>query len=148
MEAQLLGFVKTAPGIKDTSSTAYQVLVALTYVALFFSVSATVSSLILTDECTDLDVRAASKPKRNELEEMEAGMSIDELLVEYGMRKSCWGIKIHWAYMLLSGYVCFLTQMVLYVSLADTTAVRVVTYIAGAVSILPIASLLEQPDKK
>ncbi|KAG8723765.1 hypothetical protein FRC09_001851 [Ceratobasidium sp. 395] len=73
VEAQLLTFVQgmTDPGDNGTpprlnqDSKGYHALLILTYASFFFSISATVSSLILTDEFGELDYRAAEEDLMN-----------------------------------------------------------------------------------
>ncbi|KAG9091114.1 hypothetical protein FRC06_000705 [Ceratobasidium sp. 370] len=100
LEGQLLVFVK---GIAENqiphASAKYQALVVLTYAAFFFSVSATVSALILTDECSELNSRAASKSESlEELNESIFGGSIQEILGVFGMKRPCRRIRAHCMY--------------------------------------------------
>ncbi|KAG8725490.1 hypothetical protein FRC09_015783 [Ceratobasidium sp. 395] len=99
LEGQLLVFVKGIDPEKEVNhaSAGYQALVALTYAAFFFSISATVSALILTDECTELNSRAASK-KSEELkmyEDVKVQLTIEEILERYGMKRSCQRVRAH-----------------------------------------------------
>ncbi|KAG8791345.1 hypothetical protein FRC12_009484 [Ceratobasidium sp. 428] len=98
LEGQLLVFVKGIDSDKEINhaSAGYQALVALTYAAFFFSISATVSSLILTDECTELNSRAASHSEDLKVyEEVEVQNTIEEILEKYGMKRSCQRVRTH-----------------------------------------------------
>ncbi len=65
IESQLLGFVKGE--IQDVANFQGQALLAFTYITLFLSVSATMTSLILTDEFGELPLRASRRPDSQRL---------------------------------------------------------------------------------
>ncbi|KAG8767067.1 hypothetical protein FRC12_006462 [Ceratobasidium sp. 428] len=150
VESQLLTFVKglTNPGdnetppVLDQNSKGYHALLILTYASLFFSISATVSSLILTDEFGELDYRAAradivaSRPKNI------LGESLNNFLSAYGMRWAARLVKYHWIIMLLLGYFCLVAQLLVYISLAEPMDIRIAAYCLGGFSLAPIILLL------
>ncbi|KAG8791380.1 hypothetical protein FRC12_009323 [Ceratobasidium sp. 428] len=90
LEGQLLVFVKGIPEeeIHHTSS-GYQSLVALTYAALFFSISATVGSLMLTDQWAELNTRAAVKEDHlHEYKKISVADNMEDIIEKHGMKKS------------------------------------------------------------
>ena len=94
VEVQLLSFVKNDANFHQRSigHSAKHALLVFTYLALFFSVSATVSGLILTDEFGELPVRASRKRDPIQQGIFDSG-SLD-LLQTYGA-KSSW-IWVMW----------------------------------------------------
>jgi hypothetical protein len=99
IESQLLTFVKAIDPKKiEPSSAGFQALLILTYAAFFFSVSATVSSLILTDEYGELDLRAASRPQDGDVaavEKLPTHNSIEKMFQTYGISWACRPVRLH-----------------------------------------------------
>lgn len=62
IESQLLTFVKGLNAPFKPTSPSGQALILLTYLSFLFSISAAVSSLILTDELGELQMRASNVP--------------------------------------------------------------------------------------
>ncbi|KAG8790798.1 hypothetical protein FRC12_010971 [Ceratobasidium sp. 428] len=146
LEGQLLTFVK---GIDDDiishTSRGYQALLILTYITFFFSVSATVSALILTDGFAELSLRAAPIDKKEKLDLLEKCPTVDtieEIFEQHGVKKSCRYVKIHWIIMHLIGYFSLVAQILLYISLTDTLAVRVTVYFFVSFSVLPVLGIM------
>ncbi|KAG8783206.1 hypothetical protein FRC12_019963 [Ceratobasidium sp. 428] len=144
VESQLFTFVK---GLSDKdpidlNSRGYRALVTLTYASFFFSVSATVSSLVLSDQFGELGFNAAVKV--GHLEEPTSGShdSLHEVLTRHGLSRATRPVKWHWIFMLILGYLCLVAQLLVYVSLAEPMDVRIAVYCLTGFSMFPIISLL------
>lgn len=73
----------------DSSSPGRQALLVFTYLAFFSSISATFSSLLLTDEFGELHVRASNRESTlNPLDNMIIHEDPGELLKRYGVRST------------------------------------------------------------
>ncbi|KAI0067481.1 hypothetical protein BV25DRAFT_1107118 [Artomyces pyxidatus] len=141
VEAHLLVFVKNPSNY--TNSPRYSVMQALlifTYSALFFSLSATISSLVLTDEFGELPVRASRKS--NPVKQGTFDSSAASLLEVYGARKSWRWVMWHWLFTLIAALICVVVQILLYVWLEESVAVRVTVLCVGVFGILPLLHFL------
>ncbi|KAI0067850.1 hypothetical protein BV25DRAFT_875925 [Artomyces pyxidatus] len=148
VEAQLLTFVKLPSSYTHPPSfAAMQALLVFTYSALFFSLSATISSLILTDEFGELPVRASRKS--NPVKQGTFDSSAASLLEVYGARKSWRWLMWHWVLTLNGAVVCLAVQIVLYVWLQETVAIKVVVLCIAVFGLLPLLHFLPQrPSSK
>lgn len=87
IESQLLGTVQsTVPTIGHWNG---QVLLGLTYLALFSALGATMSSLVLTQELSAIAIRCARKPS-HELDLKEYDGRIDELMSKFNDDRHSW----------------------------------------------------------
>jgi hypothetical protein len=87
IEVNLLAFFKDDANYhRSTTSSARHALLIFTYSALFFSLSAAISGLILTDEFGALPVRASRKP--DPIQQGVFDSSALDLLQSYGAKRS------------------------------------------------------------
>jgi hypothetical protein len=87
VEVNLLAFFKDDANYhRSTTSSARHALLIFTYSALFFSLSAAISGLILTDEFGALPVRASRKP--DPIQQGVFDSSALDLLQSYGAKRS------------------------------------------------------------
>lgn len=88
VEVHLLSFVKDESNYtsRHTDKSARHALLIFTYSALFFSLSATISGLILTDEFGELPVRASRK--KDPIQEGVFDSGALDLLRTYGAKRS------------------------------------------------------------
>ncbi|KAI0048475.1 hypothetical protein FA95DRAFT_1039715 [Auriscalpium vulgare] len=137
VESQLIAFIKSPSSYPHAASTAQMnALLIFTYAAFFFSLSAMISSLVLTDEFGELPVRASrrSNPIRQGLYDSSAA----SLLESYGARKSWRWVMWHWIFTLVASVVSVTVQVLLYVWLQETVAVKVVGLCIGVFGLLPL----------
>jgi hypothetical protein len=90
VNAQMLSFFKTDSSFKNRpNTTTEKIILIFTYISIIASVSATISSLILTDEFAEMPVRAARDPtiQMQPIREEFAGKDW-QLLGKYGLRGS------------------------------------------------------------
>ncbi len=136
-----------------------QALLALTYVTLFLSVSATMTSLILTDEFGELHLRASRQ--KFDLERAEVFDEPSETLLSRFNGNSSWrwvmwhctyspfpwvspvplNVRLTGLFTLITGYICFVIQIVLYVWLAEETAIKVPVLLIAIITTIPILDL-------
>jgi len=97
--AQLLVFFKTNGTFVSADDPTQEPVLTLTYIALILSIGATISSLILTDELSDVPVRAARS--RSALESSETQKKVTflghdwGLLRFFGLRRSTRFVTVH-----------------------------------------------------
>ena len=134
----------------------------LTYLAFFFSISATFSSLLLTDELGELQVRASHR--ESTLVPLDSSIIYEdpsELLNRYGARKIWRPVMWHCTYsfalfyvastsplpfsgflMIFLAYLCLVAQMLVYVWIMQSKAVGIAMSCVASFSILPLLSIL------
>jgi hypothetical protein len=96
VEIQLLSFVKNDANFhRSVESSAKHALLMLTYLALFFSISAAVSGLILTDEFGKLPMRASGSRKSDPIQQGLFDSGTLDLLQRYGAKRSWIWIMWH-----------------------------------------------------
>ena len=95
----MLAFFKDEKNFKQRDSTPQVVILIFTYIAIIASVSATISSLILTDEFAEMPVRAARDPDIQFRPPREEFAGKDwQLLGTFGLRSSVNLVVYHCAY--------------------------------------------------
>ena len=95
----MLSFFKDGTKFKQPGSTVQAAVLILTYVAIIASVSATISSLILTDEFAEMPVRAARDPDLQSRRPQDEFAGKDwQLLWVFGLRHSIRLVVYHCAY--------------------------------------------------
>ena len=94
----MLSFFKDGSKFKQPGSTVQAAVVILTYVAIISSVSSTISSLILTDEFSEMPLRAARDPDLQFRRHDEFAGKDRQLLGIFGLRSSVWLVVYHCAY--------------------------------------------------
>lgn len=93
----MLSFFKDVTKFKQPGSTVQTAVVILTYVAIIASVSATISSLILTDEFAEMPIRAARDPDIQFRRHDEFAGKDWQLLGIFGLRSSVHLVVCHCA---------------------------------------------------
>jgi len=146
VEVQLLSFVKNDANFhRSVENSAKHALLIFTYLALFFSISAAVSGLILTDEFGELPVRASRKSDPIQHGLFDSGTL--DLLQSYGAKRSWVWIMWHWAFSLLAGTISLITQLLLYVWLEESNSVRITLTILTVFAVLPLVHLIPFPSR-
>ncbi|KAI0298222.1 hypothetical protein BC826DRAFT_998611 [Russula brevipes] len=144
IEVNLLAFVKDDANYhRSTTSSARHALLIFTYSALFFSLSAAISGLILTDEFGALPVRASRKP--DPIQQGVFDSSALDLLQSYGAKRSWIWVMWHWLFSLVAGTVSLITQVLLYVWMEESNSVRVTFTFVTLFAVLPLLHLVPRP---
>ncbi|KAH9049826.1 hypothetical protein EDB83DRAFT_2266689, partial [Lactarius deliciosus] len=136
IEVCLLSFVKNDANFDRNvvGNSAKDALLIFTYLGLFFSVSAAVSGLILTDDFGELPVRAS---RQREEGLFDSGTL--ELLQSYGAKRSwIWSRLIS----LIAGTVSLIIQVLIYVSLEESKPVRITLTVITVFAVLPLVHLV------
>ncbi|KAF8599075.1 hypothetical protein BDV93DRAFT_526368 [Ceratobasidium sp. AG-I] len=127
----------------DSKSPGGQALLVFTYLAFFSSISATFSSLLLTDEFGEIHVRASNRESSlNPLENAVIHEHPGELLKRYGVRSTWRPVMWHWFLMLVVGYLCIVGQLLTYIWIMESKAVGIVMSCFAGFSLLPLLSIL------
>jgi len=137
VEVVLLTFVKNPVHYTHPHThAARQALLAFSYCALFFSCSATISSLVLTDEFCELPVRASRKsdPIKQGLFDSTSA----SLLEVYGARRSWRWVMWHWLFSLAAGVACLVTQILIYVWIEEPLSVQITVSCVAGFGVLPL----------
>ncbi|KAH8976725.1 hypothetical protein EDB86DRAFT_3094681 [Lactarius hatsudake] len=125
-------------------NSAKDALLIFTYLGLFFSVSAAVSGLILTDDFGELPVRASRQ--RDSMEEglFDSGTfkGTLELLQSYGAKRSWIWVMWHWLFSLIAGAVSLTIQVLIHVSLEESRPVRITLTVITVFAVLPLVHLV------
>jgi len=148
--AQLLVFFRTNDAFgangdqKDHPKR--EAVLTLTYVALILSIGATLSSLILTDEFSDIPIRAARSPYGPESSKTEGDpifLGKDwEILRTFGLRKSARFVVGHWLLSLLLSSVCTTGSIVVYVISQEQRRTMTIISAAAFFALLPILQFI------
>ncbi|QRV85688.1 hypothetical protein RhiJN_13706 [Ceratobasidium sp. AG-Ba] len=143
IESVLLFFFSSiGPDKLDSQSAGAQALFVFTYLAFFFSISATFSSLLLTDELGEIHVRASQRASTLiPLEAMDIHENTGELLKRYGARKTWKPVMWHWFIMLLLGYLSLVGQLLVYIWMMEPRPVSIAMSCVAGVSLLPLLSV-------
>ncbi|THG97520.1 hypothetical protein EW026_g4491 [Hermanssonia centrifuga] len=136
IESQLLGPMQTAA--KNQSSVRGHVLLALTYIAFFCSISATMTSLVLTDSFGEITLHASRSMKAEESVLNFDGTSSALLKRFNGGKGSRRWVKVHWFSTLIIGYLCFIVQIVLYVFYTEAKAIAGIVVALAVISVIPL----------
>lgn len=156
----MLSFFKTESNFKEPNSTPQAAILILTYVAIIASVSATISSLILTDEFAEMPVRAARDPDIQFRPPREEFAGKDwQLLGDFGLRRSVNLVVCHCAYSgitannkpwvltkwhaglmsLLLASLCTVASIATYVISQEGLCTLIIVSVATLLSVLPVA---------
>ncbi|KAI0048456.1 hypothetical protein FA95DRAFT_1490776, partial [Auriscalpium vulgare] len=137
-ETQLLVFVTDASNT-SSNSAAHNALLCFTYIAVFFTLSTSVSSLVLTMGLNELPLRASSKPGLMDEGAFYSGPLA--MLRFFGMRRSFVWLLWHWLFTLQAGILCILTQILLFVWLHTDLPVKITASCVCAVAFAPLLQL-------
>ncbi|KAH8980110.1 hypothetical protein EDB92DRAFT_1976220 [Lactarius akahatsu] len=142
VEVRILSFVKNDASFARNvvGNSAKDALLIFTYLGLFFSVSAAVSGLILTDDFGELPVRASRQRDSMELGLFDSGTS--ELLQSYGAKRSWIWVMWHWLFSLIAGTLSLTIQVLIYVSLEESKPVRITLAVITVFAVLPLVHLV------
>ncbi|KAK0193752.1 hypothetical protein F5146DRAFT_1032317 [Armillaria mellea] len=116
--------------------TALQVM---SFGAIVFNASATITSLLLIDELGDLPDIASADPDKA----LKGFVSKShDLLVYYGMKNTWTWTRWHWIISLILGAWCLFAQVAVFVCISQTTAVKVIVTVATVFAVLPMCRLI------
>ncbi|KAH8986904.1 hypothetical protein EDB92DRAFT_1222750 [Lactarius akahatsu] len=137
VEVVLLTFMKNPVHYTHPHTrAARQALLAFSYCALVFSCSATISSLVLTDEFGELPVRASRKS--DPIKQGLFDSSSASLLEVYGARRSWRWVMWHWLFSLTAGVACLVTQILIYVWIEEPLSVQITVSCVAGFGVLPL----------
>ncbi|KAG9092183.1 hypothetical protein FS749_015937 [Ceratobasidium sp. UAMH 11750] len=120
-----------------------QALLVFTYLAFLFSVSATFSSLLLTDELGEIHVRASQRASvLDPLDTMVIHEDTGDLLRRYGARRTWKPLMWHWFIMLLSAYLCLVGQLLTYIWMVESETLGIAMSCVAGFSLLPLVSII------
>ncbi|KZV75932.1 hypothetical protein PENSPDRAFT_661433 [Peniophora sp. CONT] len=141
VEAQLLVFYndKGSFGTPDTDppSVIQVVLEILTYIALVCSVSATITSLLLTDEFGEIPTRSArGRDARTEGGQF-AGTDFT-ILRSFRLRRGSEIVMYHWLFSILIATLCTIISTAIFVIMQKPLAAQVIVTTVTILSVLPI----------
>jgi len=146
VEVLLLTLVKDQSNYRDgVTDAGLHALLIFTYSALFFCISATMSGLILMDEFRELPVRASRKKDLIQQGVFDSGAL--DLLQSYGAKRSWIWVMWHWLFSLVLGAISLVTQVLLYIWLAESNSVRVTLTFVTIFSLLPLLHLIPHPQR-
>jgi len=112
--------------------------------SFIFSISATISGLILTDEFRGLPVRASRKKDPIQQGVFDSGAL--DLLQTYGAKRSWIWVMWHWLFSLVVGTISLVTQVLLYIWLAESNSVRITLTFVTIFAVLPLLHLVPRPQ--
>ncbi|KAK0485177.1 hypothetical protein IW261DRAFT_1417023 [Armillaria novae-zelandiae] len=140
--AGLLSVINDVVSDADFKQTANPHAVAALQVtsfgAIVLNASATITSLLLIDELGDLPDIASANPDKPRAGFIES----QDLLVYYGMEKTWTWTRWHWIVSLILGAWCLFAQVVVFVCISQTKAVKVIVTVAAVYAVLPMCRLL------
>ncbi|KAK0500503.1 hypothetical protein EDD18DRAFT_831431 [Armillaria luteobubalina] len=141
--AGLLSVINDVVSDTDFQQTANPDAVAALQVtsfgAIILNASATITSLLLIDELGDLPDIASANPDKPHAGRIDKSK---DPLVYYGMKKTWTWTRWHWIVSLILGAWCLFAQIVVFVCISQTKAVKVVVTIAVVYAVLPMCRLL------
>jgi len=155
--AQLFVFFKANQDSEGNQTAPLRAVVTLSYAAIILSISATISSLILTDEFSEMRTRAA----RSTWVHGDAGEFYGKqwkLLIEYGLRKGTAWVVWHCEYLhfsstavstmvitshlglisLLTSCICVIASVVVYIASEQDVVARCIVISLGVIGVLPL----------
>ncbi|VDC00138.1 unnamed protein product [Peniophora sp. CBMAI 1063] len=146
IEAQLLVFYTDPnnfgrPGVHSATQNAVKIL---TYVALVCSISATMSSLLLTDEFGEMPTRSARYRQGRAEGGIFAGTDWN-LLRAYKIRAGSKIIVYHWLICLITACLCTIASTAVYAGTQEVLVVRIIVSIVAGVSALPLCWFVVPP---
>ncbi|KAI0300019.1 hypothetical protein B0F90DRAFT_1817817 [Multifurca ochricompacta] len=150
VESQFLVFFKSSPDFTQESKPAMlQYLLVLTYIALIFSVSATISSLVLTENFGNVPMlvsRFREKLKSITNPGFETASFLQSSFGDaIAPRRWRW-IEWHWLFTLVISVLCLPAQILLYIWMQERDGIRVTVSVAGVFAMLPLLHFLPIPE--
>ncbi|KAF7977362.1 hypothetical protein HWV62_3953 [Athelia sp. TMB] len=143
--AILLMGVKASSFPDDTNPRALTFLTLLSYASLVFTMSATVTSLILADRLGEIPIRASQQADLAKEGSVRATPTF--LIKRYGAG-SAWGLGVwHWIFCMLSGIWCIFIQLLVFIFLQESTAIKTTMTCLLAFSTSPFLLLLLLPNR-
>ncbi|KAI0313513.1 hypothetical protein OF83DRAFT_526452 [Amylostereum chailletii] len=141
-ESQLLVFVKDEKNFPQSYSEAQmKALLVLTYGALVFCISGAMSSFVLIDEFSGMQVRAARMGSIGS--PVGTVLSSDfGVLRMFGARTSLKWVMYHWLFSVLASVLCTVAQVTMYVWLQESPAIQITVSIIVAFALLPLLYLV------
>ncbi|KAG8791375.1 hypothetical protein FRC12_009318 [Ceratobasidium sp. 428] len=127
----------------DTENPGGKALLVLNYLAFFFGISATFSSLLLTDEFGEIHVRASQRESALEpLDQVVINEDVSKLLTRYGARRITGPLIWHWIIMLLGGFLALVGQLLLYIWLVEAKPIAIGMSCVTGFALLPLLSII------
>ncbi|KAH9056283.1 hypothetical protein EDB87DRAFT_1257901 [Lactarius vividus] len=147
VEVLLLFFIKNGANFHRSivGNNTNNALLVFTYLGLFFSISAAVSGLILTDDFGELPVRASQR------DSMGSGWFDSgtwQLLQSYGAKRSGILVMWHWLFSLIAGTVSLIIQVLIYVWLEESKSVRTTLTVITVLAVVPLVHLMPGRGKR
>ncbi|KAF8497907.1 hypothetical protein F5888DRAFT_1803360 [Russula emetica] len=150
VESQLLVFFKSSPDFtQQPVPVILQYLLVLTYIALIFSVSATINSLILTRNFGNVPMlvgRLQEKIRSVALPTFES----PPVQKRSGDDIAPWRWRLlegHWLFTLVISVLCLPAQILLYIWTQEKIGIRAAVSVAGVFAMLPILHFLPIPRR-
>jgi len=145
VESQLLVFFKTSPDFtQQPGRLSLQCLLILTYISLIFSVSATISSFVLTRSSGTNPMPVGSFRKKA-TDTGTRGIDTPHLQTKsnVGIDPQRWGwIEFHWLFMLVVSVLSLPAQIFLIIGMYELNVIRIAVFIAGVFAMLPLLHFL------
>ncbi|KAF8266946.1 hypothetical protein EI94DRAFT_1802339 [Lactarius quietus] len=145
VESQLLVFFKSSPNSTQQPAPAiFEFLLLLTYVALIFSISATISSLVLTENFGNVPMLVArfrEKVKHITTSKFETAYLQARLRDDITPRRWRW-IEWHWLFTLLVSVLCLPAQILLYIWMEEGDGIRAAVSVTSVFAMLPLLHFL------
>ncbi|KAI0263579.1 hypothetical protein BC834DRAFT_971263 [Gloeopeniophorella convolvens] len=139
LESQLLIFFKTSFNpAQSPKQNILSLMIALTYIALIFSVSATISSLVLTENFGDVPRMVARLRERLRSGAAPSPTTFGDQIAPRRWRWMEW----HWLFTLVVSVLSLLVQIMLYIWLQEKNAMKVTISIASVFGMLPLLHFL------
>ncbi|KAH8833355.1 hypothetical protein DL96DRAFT_1585821 [Flagelloscypha sp. PMI_526] len=139
VEAQLLGFFKQNLNTANVDQNIHKAILTLTYVALIFSIGATMTSLLLTDEFSEIPMRSARaeavSTNRNSDLIMETNWKI---LVLWHIKPKTKLVIWHWFVSLSISLLCIIGSVALFAATQEPMIINIIASIAAVISVLPL----------
>lgn len=138
VESQLLVFFKSSPNSTQQPTPAIlECLLLLTYVALIFSMSATISSLVLTENFGNIPMLVARFRENITTPRFETASFEARLSDDITPRRWRW-IEWHWLFTLLVSMLCLPAQILLYIWMQEGGSIRAAVSVTSVFAMLPL----------
>ncbi|VDC02914.1 unnamed protein product [Peniophora sp. CBMAI 1063] len=133
VEAQLIGFYNGDSKLSANPNAKAAVMI-MTYIAFLCSISATIDSLLLTDDLAEL----ASRSTRARPDEVDLTTTVEsQALKKFGTRAGFSFIMKHWITSLSAACLCTIASAVVHAVIQGSLATTVTVPIIAAFSALP-----------
>ncbi|KAJ3502130.1 hypothetical protein NMY22_g18692 [Coprinellus aureogranulatus] len=144
--SQLYGFFKSSSSYSEnTSETTRDAIVGLCYVAMFLNIGATLSGFMIIDALGEVQYQAATPPSNTTVDENDVcneklsprKQAIPQLLERYSRGNVNTILIVHWLISFWGGILSLLILIILYVSVEERLALKVVAALLTCYVLLP-----------